>query len=256
VYHYCFTNALSRILELSRSELLGDDHPDDAKDDDSDDPGEEIVAEIEEYRKASLTFQERSLRQYFRAVSVEAHGDEELRTPASAAHLTIFKMCIDILISSAKEKVDGDAPELIKYAAGYWYEHFSELDLRSASDEDVNEVLTSMHRVLMNENNVAKVFEQYAAVDDMYPVRDGETVTPWYDGLTAWAVQGSNLENMLSDSVKTWIAEIVARPNEALLPLAKGHWNNWRLERQRGMIVEGYDFTARTLGLVSTNCPA
>jgi hypothetical protein len=243
----------ARILELSRTEPLDEDHPEDVKDDDAEDHGDDIVAEINEYRNASLTFQERSLRQYFRAVSVEAHGEEELRTPASAAHLTILKMCIDILISSADAKDDTASSELKGYAVQYWYEHLKDLDISSASDEDVRQVLISVHRIMSNESNVASLFERQAQAAELYPKRDSETTTPWYDSLQAWAVRGSTIpEDTLSQEVKAWSGELVANPKDALLPLAKAHVDNWRLESNRFFIVAAYKFAATALSLVSS----
>lgn len=248
-----------RILGLSREEHKDEENRNEIKDDDTEDHGEDAMDDIEEKRKASLKFQERSLRQYFRAVTLEALDEDELRTPASAAHLSILTMCIDTLISSANAnknaKADSDAelPELKSYAVDYWYEHLKELDVSSASDDEVRQVLVAVHRILNNESNVARLFESYARHTELYPDRDSETATPWYDSLKSWAARASTIsEEKLGQEVAVWSREIVANPGNAFLQLAKAHVENWKEESDRWRILIAYEFAASALRVVSS----
>lgn len=72
---------------------------------------------------------------------------------------------------SAAEAGEGDeASELRSYAINYWYEHLNELDIEAASDEEVGQVLTSVHRIASNERNVAKLFERHALQSDLVSI--------------------------------------------------------------------------------------
>jgi hypothetical protein len=242
-------------LELSRTRYPDEETKDDAKDDDNEDPGDNHDTELEDYQNASLTFQERSLREYFKAVSVEAHGDEELRTPAGAAHLTIFTMCAEILMSSAiavAEKKESETSWLRSYAIKYWYEHFNELDAEAATDEQIILVLSSLHCIVNNTNNVAKSFERFAESSDIYPERDDDAPAPWYDRVQAWCIKGTSLAGQsLSSDIKTWAAEVAGSPKDVLLPLARGHVQDWLTESIEWYITEAHNFAVASLKLVS-----
>jgi len=237
-----------RILELSRTRNVEDD----VKDDDNEDHDDDRDVELNEYRNDALTFQDRSLRQYFKAVSVDDHGEEELRTPASAAHLTILTMCVDVLMNPANGGDAEGASELRGYAVKYWYEHFNELDPAASSPEEIGNVLALVHRITSNENNVAKVFYKLTQQSEIYPERGEESTKPWYDRLTSWVEKGVTLPNdLLTPEVRTWATEVVATPKDVLIPLARGHVDNWLAETDDWYIVEAYRFAEAILTLVS-----
>jgi hypothetical protein len=146
----------SRILDLSRARNVEDDVKDELKDEEIEDHEDDGDLELNGYRNDALTFQERSLRQYFKAVSVEDHGDEELRTPAAEAHLTILTMSVEVLMKPENGGDVGHASELLRYTVKYWYEHFNELDSEASSTEEISSVLASLHRITSNKNNVGK----------------------------------------------------------------------------------------------------
>ncbi|KAL6151132.1 hypothetical protein ACJQWK_10784 [Exserohilum turcicum] len=161
----------SRILELTQARQADDDTKDDDKDDDENedfkDDGDPELA----YRDLPLTFQDRSLRQYFQSISIEADGATEFRTPASAAQLTILQMCANIMIQAAKDPEDQPSIALARYAIQYWYEHLEELDVENSTDEVIRQVATLLYTITQNTNNIAKLFEQRARHTDMYPER-------------------------------------------------------------------------------------
>ncbi|KAH8725755.1 hypothetical protein GQ44DRAFT_759148 [Phaeosphaeriaceae sp. PMI808] len=237
----------ARILELSRLSRLGEDH-DDNKDDDNEDQDDEDVTNLDEYRTAPLTFQERSLGQYFRALSVEQHGTEELRTPASVAQLTILKMCIDVLIKSASCVDRKSAPELRNYAAKYWYEHFNELDIENTTDNEVAQVLVCLHSILTNQDDVSKIFDEQATTSQLYPERKADDPEPWYDRVQPWLAKASSLPtSMIAENIKTWASTLSDNPKDVLAPLARGHLNNWFAGLETTSIIDCYASAEATL---------
>ncbi|KAF2014213.1 hypothetical protein BU24DRAFT_492906 [Aaosphaeria arxii CBS 175.79] len=249
----------ARLLELSGPRTAEDETKDETKDDDNDDEGEDQITEIDD-KERSITFQERSLRQYFKALSVEENHGEELRTPASAAHLTILTMCIDVLMDSAKLGVtapDDSILEIRGYALKFWHEHFNEIDLESASGEDLARVLATLKKVLTNENNIANLFQRTIYAATAYPERSEEGTRPWYDRVQPWAAKAvTNSPPELDPEVKSWAADIAGDSGELLLPLAQGHLNDWIVQNEAFFLGEAYLFAQETLKLCNRFTPA
>ena len=212
---------------------------------------DENGANLDEYRTAPLTFQERSLRQYFRALSVEQHGNTELRTPASAAQVAILTMCVQALLGSATSSEGDKASELINYAAKYWYEHFNELDVLTATEAEIARVLKCLYPILTNENNVAKAFDRQTVPSQLYPESKKEDAKPWYDRLQPWLAKAGSLpDTALDRGIKQWALMLTENPKATLLPLARGHLNNWFADWNFSVIMDSYDNAEATLRIV------
>lgn len=240
----------SRILEINQSRQTDDDGKDeDNDDDDNDDAKEDQVPELE-YRNSPLSFQDRSLREYFKSVSVEAEGTTEFRTPAAAAHLTILQMCADIMLKAATEVEDAANSELVQYAIQYWYEHLKELNPDTATDDAVRQVVTILHGITANTNNVAKLFEKWTRHTEVYPERADDVPTAWFDILLTWAAKASSLpEESLNKTVRDW--SLAVNKDNVLLPLANGHVQNWLAANDSWWIPETFRFVKASLSLVS-----
>jgi len=256
-----------RILELFQAEHLDEDLKDDDKADDSSDSSDEKEPDLEEYQSSTLTFQERSLRQYFKDAPSDADGDKELRTPAPEAHLMILAICVDTILEAAKDPENWKAADLRSYATLYWDKHLKELEADSASDETVKTVIELLHRVLINTNNVAKLFEQYMDSSSQYPPRpsdltkssespekehkaDGPSETPWYDHALAWIKRGLSLPNtLLGSEIQEWCSSL--DETAVLMPLAKGHFKNWLERDDSWWLTESFRFTKDALKRVS-----
>ncbi|KAF2107480.1 hypothetical protein BDV96DRAFT_653821 [Lophiotrema nucula] len=238
----------ARILELSGPKNPEEDDKDDTRDD-SDDEEDDKDSNLDNQQR-SLTFQERSLRQYFKTISVEDHNGEELRTPASAAHLTILTMSVDILMKSAQEGVFGEAPELRGYAVSSWHEHFNELDPENASSDQISQVLALLYRIVNNEHNIANMFERLGFASDLYPDKDNDLKKPWYDRLQAWAIKGTaSPDATLEPPVKEWVQTLAISPGDILVTLAQGHVRNWLSGYDTYFMKESYGFAKATLKL-------
>ena len=243
----------SRILELTQSRQLDEDAKDDDKDDDeNDEPKDESIPELG-YGDSPLCFQDRSLRQYFKSVSVEDDGVTEFRTPAAAAHLTILQMCVDIMMKAAQEPFEAVSSGLTRYAIDYWYEHLKELDAETASPEAVRDVVTLLHCVTDNTYNIAKLFEKLAQHTDLYPEPADDVPNPWFDALLVWTARASTLpDKSLDEKVKKWT--LAVDRETVLLPLAEGHVQNWLDASDDWWIPERFRFAKAALSRVSCTC--
>ena len=240
----------SRILELTQARQLEEDAKDEDKDEDEDDEVEDDGIPELGYGDPPLSFQDRSLRQYFKSVSVEDDGVTEFRTPATAAHLTILHMCVDVMMKAAQEPLEAVSSGLTCYAINYWYEHLKELDAETASPEAVRDVVTLLHCITDNTHNVAKLFEKLARHTEIYPERAEDTSIAWYDTLFSWTARVSTLpDESLDENVKLWMLT-VDRDN-VLLPLAYGHVHNWLDASDSWWIPERFRFAKAALSLVS-----
>jgi len=240
----------SRILELTQARQLEEDAKDDDKDEDEDDEVKDDGIPELGYGDPPLSFQDRSLRQYFKSVSVEDDGVTEFRTPATAAHLTILQMCVEVMMKAAQEPFAAVSSGLTNYSINYWYEHLKELDAETASPEAVRDVVTLLHYITDNTHNVAKLFENLARHTEIYPERAEDTSTAWYDTLFSWTARVSTLpDGSLDEKVKLWTLA-VDRDN-VLLPLAHGHVHNWLDARDTWWIPERFRFAKAALSRVS-----
>jgi hypothetical protein len=240
----------SRILELTQARQLEEDAKDDENDDDENDESKDDGMLVIDYEDSPLCFQDRSLRQYFKSVSVEDDGTTEFRTPAAAAHLTILQMCVDIMMTAAQEPRSSTRSGLTLYAITYWYEHLKELDVDTVSSAVVRDVLVILHCITNNKNNVAKLFEELATDTEIYPEPTPDGPTAWFDTLTPWAKKATTLPNgSINDEILDW-AVTVNRDN-VLLPLAQGHVQNWLDADDEFWIPEIFRFVKSALACVS-----
>lgn len=91
-----------------------------------------------------LTFQERSLRQYFREVDVTLE-DKNLRTRPCDAHVLILTMCADMVKKSSGDSADYRQQQQL---IDSWYDHFMELSTDDLPDEVAGKVLQALRCIL------------------------------------------------------------------------------------------------------------
>ena len=204
----------ARLLDLGRDqdEAEDDNHESDQQADDSDGGNADQDLELlSERGKTRIALQERSMRDYFRAVSVEEDG---LRTSAEHSHLLIFELLVRLLCDEAPTEVV-EKPCLHAYAAHYWAHHFVKIDV---APEHVAKVLGGLSTIFNNEKNVAASFEAYKA-----PYYDAlEEQTSFLAKLRAFLQLTKDVDD-LAPTVKDWAKDLFDAPEKALLPLARGH---------------------------------
>ena len=204
----------ARLLDLGRDQdEADDDNPvSDHQNDDSDSGSSDHDAELLSARgKTRIALQERSMRDYFRAVNVEDGG---LRTSAEHSHLLIFELLVRLLCDEAPTKVV-DKPCLHAYAAQYWAHHFVKIDV---AVEHVSKVLGGLSTISNNENNIAASFETYGAL--YYDTLEEQT--SFLAKFRAFLQLAEGVDD-LSPTLKDWAKDLSDAPEKALLPLARGH---------------------------------
>lgn len=211
----------ARILDLG-GDREDDDENDEEQNAQEDDHGSDgsPADVLVESGKTPLTFQERSLREYFRAINIEEHG---LRTPAAHAHLIITELLVNLLCDESNAN-SGKNPRLQNYAACFWEHHFVEISPDDQSDERVVRVLSCLRRIVINANNVANALEtQHAPYHDAL-----EKETSFLTILPAWTQRARTLKEPPADlAMKEWLDDFMDSPTKILLALARGHIESW-----------------------------
>ncbi len=237
-----------RILELARSPDYDDDDEVDEKSDGSDQSTDGVEIDLQDSGNVPLNFQERSLREYFQAVDVDEKG---LRTPPSAAHLTIFEMAADLLFKAKDQSDEDKQPKILNYAADYWVKHFVEIDLSKSTDDEVTRVVGILYKVMNNHNNVASVFEQWGNTlySELLPEGDG---APWLKNIKDWTVKATSANTVtLAPDVEVWAKDFVTSETP-LMTLARGHVLNSYTQHHGLRIHDAFNFARDALKLV---CP-
>ena len=186
---------------------------------------EEDPTEFDDDGSSPLRFQERSLREYFRAMDVDETG---LRTSPSSAHLTIFEMITHILSQSSQKEGAEFTFELKEYAAQFWAQHFLDIIPSAASEDELIRVIESLALIMTNHNNVASSIEDCYIP---YPEIFGESTERhklFVDAVKTWAKLGSALgSEKLTRLTKDWVQDVSISPRRAMVLLARGHTLNW-----------------------------
>jgi tetratricopeptide (TPR) repeat protein len=235
----------ARILELNRNR-----NEEDAVEEEehiSMDVEDSTVEEafLAENGKTPLSFQERSLREYFRSISVEENG---LRTPPSTGHLTILELLVTLLCDNPPITEGGKDAKLRDYAAHFWAQHFCEIDADSISEDQFSRALNSVYRILTNDGNVAKAIETYHPPN--YQELDKEVAL--IDKLSVWFTKKQM--NSISDTrIKSWVAEAVTEPQKVILALARGHVENWFETDEKASALSCFSYSKSALLLSGAN---
>ncbi len=214
-------------------EHLGDTEDEVEKTDDG-----EYLADITDDGSSPIRFQERSLRDYFRAMDTDESG---LRTPPSSAHLTIFKMCVMVLCGSYEEQGKEVGKRLKEYAANFWIQHFFDIDLELVSERNVIDILESLALILTDHGNGSRVIELYGD-PETYEFRpseehdstrvDGEK--SFLDRVLRWTAKAANVEPK-KFSYRAWrfTKEANTFPGRIMVPLAFAHISNWFQQKEQ-----------------------
>jgi hypothetical protein len=94
------------------------------------------------------------------------------------------------------------------------------------------------------------LFERLARPTDIYPERANGIANPWMDILVSWLARAKpRVEVSLQVEVRDWIQEV--KETNILLPLARGHVQNWLNATDQVWILEKFRFAKAALLLVS-----
>ena len=174
--------------------------------------------------QSPIMFQDRLLREYFRAISIEDSG---LRTPASMAHLMIFELLVKVLcVEDASETREQDQRHLRHYAANYWAFHFASIKEDQITSEQTARVLAGLAKIFANKNNVCKTFEEYSSIS--YSELQGQT--GFVDKIHKYIdhAMSSDSSPIHDDDSRCWLETLSGQPTRAWLSIARGHVENWQ----------------------------
>jgi hypothetical protein len=242
-----------RILDIA-TEVADDGSSSEESDSEVSERNEEESPEnLDKSITSPLKFQERSMRQYFKAMEVDEKG---LRSSPSLAHFTIFEMAVRILNTHEDDSENGTGTiwGLRAYAARFWMQHFLELDPKAASDEELKIVVDGLHTIIDPNGEALKNIEIWLKESDMnsffgdwpYPLRE-----PFFDAVRSWFERSMNSHSeILSAEVLNWM-KLCSSEAEILSQLARGHIKNWFETDRSFKARRAFEFARNALQLVS-----
>lgn len=208
---------------------------------------------IDASRDVPLQFQERSLRQYFREMDVDKVG---LRHHPQEAHLTIFVMSVQILVSAENDFPNEDEKAWFEglrcsYATDYWVQHFLEIEVKEVSDVDAGRVIQSLHTIFRPHSEVLKLMA-LTTVDDTF----GDKTDHVFQAIASWSRRACDLATgLLSDDVRKFMSDLTISNETFLLHLAKCHVLNWLSATDSYEVVKAYyDHAVATFDLMVGSC--
>ena len=206
---------------------------------------DEPFDELDDTGRTPVTFQDRSLREYFRAVNVEENG---LRTPPSLAHLTVFELIVKVLCFDDQDINGHDDNNLRDYSAHYWAHHFVSIDQGSLTDQEVARVLAGLAKILGNQNNFCATVE----ADDILYYTDLNEQLGLLGKITEYMVRVKDSGNeFLDGDTRTWVESIQDSTAKSMLRLARGHIENWHNTTPNGTALASWRCAKDALVLVS-----
>lgn len=216
----------------------------------ADDPIADIDIEYFDNGGNVLQFHERSLREFFCTAESDSEG---LRTPAHIAHFKIFLLTTRIMMDSSMNTDADKNNKLLGYAANYWTDHFKELDIERLGTEELVSVIRCLHRVTTSTDHIPSLFEMYSDADKVYPGTRELLSETWLNNLENVLAKASTLPyGALEFDVLEWIESLAHERRSVLLPLARGHMQNWFNGKSTSDICTAFGYLAAALDIVST----
>ncbi|KAF2856640.1 hypothetical protein T440DRAFT_437517 [Plenodomus tracheiphilus IPT5] len=222
---------LSRLLRISGDRSVNerddssenDDNPETMSEDDAKNEGRAEDADN------FLSFQERSLKAYFRR-AIQDHASA-LQCTATEAHAIIFRTCSTIL-TIPKKNAKPARLGLVRYASEWGFSHLLEIqpdDEISVNDELAKIVLESIYNIFTNKNDSLKPLEEQAA-REARSIFSGNSYTQKevLAKLSAWARRALQLSpNQLPYGILDWFRPLVQEPLRIFIGLSRAHITNW-----------------------------
>lgn len=221
---------LSRLLRISgdRAETEQDDSSEnDDKAENLSDENLETEASAEDASNF-LSFQERSLKAYFRD-AIQDHSDG-LRCTAIEAQAIIFRTCSSIL-TMPKKNQKAAGRNLVNYASRWGLSHLSEIkpeEEDKVSDDLAKVVIESIYNIFTNKNDSLKPME--VRVNEKFTILSGAGITQEQTlaMLSAWAKRALRLPpNQLPYGILDWFRPLAQEPLRVFIGLSRTHITNW-----------------------------
>ncbi|PVH82345.1 hypothetical protein DL98DRAFT_570587 [Cadophora sp. DSE1049] len=254
----------SRILEVGvYTDGPSWDDPDEYSDiaaSSSSDSGEEEMLYEEPLKYDSwimspLKFQDRVMREYFRSVDIEG---TDLRSTASSAHLKILETVVQCLLVTEDEFDDATAGlhifNLQWYSANNWIQHFLDIDVDNASDDDVKVVVDSLHTLMSCQGKALKAVETRMPVTPDTNIFGEHGYNSYKEFFAHFGVltrrAAASLPGEYSDEVKEWM-QLCSDEDDFLMWLVKQHVQSWFDARDYMGVKQAASFAISTFRLTS-----
>jgi len=220
---------LSRLLRISgdRTGSYQDDSSDDNENDHMSDGDVEIQENAEDANNF-LSFQERSLKAYFRQAIYDR--PDGLRCTTVEAQVIVFRTCSAILTRPEKKQTSADW-DLVRYASSWGLHHLLSIkvDAEGIIDDRLAKiVLESIFNIFTNKNDALKPLEERG--EGSSGILDGNDVSrdEILAALSMWAKRALRLPpNTLSYGVLDWFRPLAQEPMRIFISLARAHITNW-----------------------------
>lgn len=168
-----------------------------------------------------LRFQERSLQEYFQAMSTDNDG---LRTSPSSAHLTIFENIASVLSGTSKV-----SENLGDYAVKFWLSHFQAIDPSlHAEEKDVVRVVQSLALIFNNAIEATMLIEKYGIVYSYFGDYSKGLLDAWFFvRVREWLEKLPSDLTVLDEATRSWTEAAKTSPSKIVAPFVKGHVSCW-----------------------------
>ncbi|KAF8860934.1 hypothetical protein BDZ45DRAFT_293513 [Acephala macrosclerotiorum] len=202
-----------------------------------------------------LKFQERSMRQYFRAMEVDENG---LRSSPSQGHLTIFDMAVRVLDTSENPTTDGDGDDYLwqlrDYAVKFWMQHFLDIDPETTSEEGVKMVVTNLHTMMRIGGPALKNIENYTMdweARNFFGSTSDALREQFFAHFKTWLDRADKFSpTAFSDEMVGWMSKSTSE-DWVINQLALGHATNWLAAERSWKARTSFDFTRNTLRMTN-----
>lgn len=225
----------ARILRLSNAtwadsyETYESDHDTDKGEDDArSDDDEDMSEDMDIY----LSFQERSLREYFRE---NEPNPDSLRSAPSIGNMMMFEAIAAILTTPSNINKGTQAEEILQfYCSSHWMKHLQEIKCGELNDDQAANVINSLYAILSNRDNSLRVFEQNWRLEGhtIFGTSE-EQEKKALDALHEWASRAIRIRSSaLAPGATDWIRPLIRNQDIIYIRLAEAHVANWFLGAQ------------------------
>jgi hypothetical protein len=209
--------------ETYESDHDTDKGEDDAKSDDDDNEFEDM--------DIYLSFQERSLREYFRE---NESNPDSLRSGPSIGNMMMFEAIAAILTSPVNRNSNSAEWELRSYCTSHWMKHLQDIKCDELHDDQAAKVINSLYAILSNRDNSLRVFEQNWRLEGytMFGTSE-EQEKKALDALHEWASRAIQIRSSaLAPGATDWLRPLIRHQDIIYIRLAEAHVANWFLGAQ------------------------
>jgi len=175
-----------------------------------------------------LSFQERSLREYFRQ---KESNPNSLRSGPSIGNMMMFEAIAAILTSDVNKNSNAADWNLRFYCTSHWMKHLQDIKCDELQDNLAANVINSLYAILSNRDNCLRVFERNWRLEG-YTIfgASEEQEKKALDALHEWASRAIRIKSSaLAPGATDWLRPLIRHQGVIYIRLAEAHVANWFL---------------------------